>query len=137
MISCPFRCRISLLPSGVQVTLHEDVNPAMWMKFIFICVLSGIGSITRVSWGEARSIPQTWSLCEQCVREATAVARASAAAIGDAFVDTQLRMLADGLPSEVTASMQRDIMEGKPSELEAQVRLSQKGRLFPPLRKST
>ena len=93
----------------------------MWMKYIFICVLSGIGSVTRVSWGEARSIPQTWSVCEQCVREAVAVARAAGVDIDEEGVDKQLQFFASGLPSEVTASMQRDIMEEKPSELEAQV----------------
>ena len=30
------------------------------------------------------------------------------------------RRFVDGLPQEATASMQRDVMEGRPSELEAQ-----------------
>jgi 2-dehydropantoate 2-reductase len=34
-------------------------------------------------------------------------------------VEATLRFV-DGLPEEATASMQRDVMEGRPSELEAQ-----------------
>ncbi len=53
------------------------------------------------------------------MREIVTLARARGVALADESVDRTLAFI-DGLPPEGTASMQRDIVEGRPSELEAQ-----------------
>jgi 2-dehydropantoate 2-reductase len=53
------------------------------------------------------------------LREVLAVARAHGVALPDDVVEETLAF-ADTVPAEGTASMQRDIIAGRPSELEAQ-----------------
>lgn len=94
--------------------------PEMWRKFMLICVLSGMTSITRVTWGELLESPRSWAMCEQCVAEAVAVANAHGQSFDAEFTKAKIQHL-KGLPSDLTASMARDVVAGKPSELEAQV----------------
>ncbi len=104
---------------GVKVTVPPDIRVAMWSKMTFIAAFSAVGAATRAPAGVIRRLPETRRLLEEAMREIVAVARAlgvnlpwNAAREAMAFTD--------GMESHVTASMQRDIMEGQPSELEAQ-----------------
>jgi len=115
--------------AGVEVNLAEDMWPEMWNKFITICVLSGMGSVTRVTWGEIVDSPRTWALCEQCVAEAVAVGNANGMAFDETFTRTAVQRF-KSVPRDLTASMARDVVAGRASELEAQlgalVRLAEK-----------
>jgi len=53
------------------------------------------------------------------LEEVTRIARAGGKDLSDENIARTLALL-DGLPAETTSSMQRDIMAGRPSELEAQ-----------------
>jgi len=70
------------------------------------------------------------------MQEVLAVARARQVALPEEAV-SQTMALVDNLPPDGTASMQRDIMEGRPSELESQngavVRLGREGGVDTPL----
>ncbi len=105
--------------AGVDAEVAPDIHVAMWEKFLFIASLSGLGAVTRSPAGVARSLPATRRLLEQALAEIAAVAKASGVPLP---ADAPARTLAfiDALPAEATASMQRDIMAGRPSELEAQ-----------------
>ena len=58
-------------------------------------------------------------MTEQAMSEILAVARARGVALTEEAVRGAMAYV-DGLPDSGTTSMQRDIMEGKPSELESQ-----------------
>jgi 2-dehydropantoate 2-reductase len=92
----------------------------MWSKFLFIAPSSGIGAITRVPIGVWRSMPETRELAERAVREIIAVAAARGAALPDDAAERTMERY-DGLPPDATTSLQRDMMGGKPSELDAQL----------------
>jgi 2-dehydropantoate 2-reductase len=104
---------------GVTAEALADVRAEMWRKFLFISSVSGLGAVTRAPIGVLRSRPETRELLERAMHEVLAVARAHGVALPD---DTVAETLAftDALPAEGTASMQRDIVAGRPSELEAQ-----------------
>ncbi|MDN3557689.1 2-dehydropantoate 2-reductase [Halomonas maura] len=104
---------------GVSAEMPEDIEVAVWSKFLFICAMSGIGAITRAPLGVTRQLPETRGLIEQILAEIEAVARARGVALPADAVARALAFI-DELPAQSTASMQRDIMEGRPSELEAQ-----------------
>mmetsp|Transcript_35136 Transcript_35136/g.88547 ORF Transcript_35136/g.88547 Transcript_35136/m.88547 type:complete len:318 (+) Transcript_35136:303-1256(+) len=106
--------------ADVKATLSEDMWPEMWRKFMSICVLSGMPGITRGSWGEILDSPQTWAMCERCVAEAVAVANGSGQSFSSEYVQSVIQHL-KSLPRDLTASMARDVVAGKPSELEAQL----------------
>jgi 2-dehydropantoate 2-reductase len=104
---------------GLTVQTPADIQAAMWDKFVFIASISGVGAVTRAPAGVIRSIPETRRLLAAAIEEVVALARARGVPLPG---DQATRTLAfiDGMAPGVTASMQRDIMDGRPSELEAQ-----------------
>jgi 2-dehydropantoate 2-reductase len=108
------------LTRGITVEVPADIRIAMWSKFLFIAALGGVGALTRSPIGIFRSEPQSRRLLRQALEEIHAVAERRQIALPADIVDKTLAYI-DTLPREGTASMQRDIMEGRPSELEAQV----------------
>lgn len=121
---------------GVKVTVPDDIRAAMWGKLTFIAAFSAVGAVTRAPAGVIRGLPETRRLLEQAMHEIVAVAQGLGVNLPDAAVD-QAMAFTDGLEPHVTASMQRDIMEGRPSELEAQtgavVRLGRKAGVPTPV----
>jgi 2-dehydropantoate 2-reductase len=104
---------------GVSVATPEDIQAALWDKFLFIAPLSGVGAVTRATVGVVRGVPETRRMLEAAMGEVFRLARARGVALRDDAVGRTLGYV-DGLPPETTASMQRDILEGRPSELENQ-----------------
>ena len=105
---------------GVTVEVPPDIRAAMWKKFVFIAAVSGVGAVTRAPVGAIRSQPESRRLLQQSLEEIHAVSVASHVALPATTVADILAYI-DTLPPETTASMQRDVMQGRPSELEAQV----------------
>lgn len=106
--------------AGIKTDIPSDIQHSMWTKFLFIAPMSGLGAITRVPVGVWRAMPETRAIAVGAVRELIAVASARGIDLGkDAEERTMARF--DGLAAEATSSLQRDIMQGKPSELEAQL----------------
>jgi 2-dehydropantoate 2-reductase len=105
--------------TGVTVEVPVDIQAAMWGKFAQICAWSGVGAITRAPAGVWRTIPETRQMWQAAIREVIAVAQARDIALSEEIVP-QLTDYVDNLPPQATASMQRDIMEGRPSELRYQ-----------------
>jgi 2-dehydropantoate 2-reductase len=104
---------------GVIPTVHDDIVAAMWMKFAFIAPASGVASVARAPYGVIRSVPQTRAVLEEAIAEVEAVGRARGVSLPD---DLVLRIMAifDALAPNEVPSMQRDLLAGRPSELEAQ-----------------
>ena len=105
--------------AGVKVEVPLDIQAAMLSKFMFISAFSGVGAVTRAPAGVLRSLPETRRMLEDAMREVVAVAHARHIALPEAAIVKQMAFI-DNLPPGGTASMQRDILEGRPSELEAQ-----------------
>jgi 2-dehydropantoate 2-reductase len=104
---------------GVSAYTPEDINVAVWEKFLFIAPFSGLGAVTRMPAGVIRGVSETRELLMTAMQEVWDLARARRIAVGEEAVTRTLRFV-DGLPQDATASMQRDILEGRPSELEYQ-----------------
>jgi 2-dehydropantoate 2-reductase len=105
---------------GVRAEIAPDMRAAIWEKFLFIAAASGIGALTRMPVGIIRSQPETRALLVQALSEIHAVALAQGIRLPADGVEQTLAFV-DALPADGTMSMQRDVMEGRPSELEAQV----------------
>jgi 2-dehydropantoate 2-reductase len=126
----------TLAAAGIKAETPSSIQAAMWEKFVFICSVSGVGAVSRASIGTIRKHPETRSMVEQSMREIVAVAEGHGVVLRPDIVEDRMSFV-DNLPEEGTASMQRDIMEGRPSELEAQngavVRLGQQVGVETPL----
>lgn len=104
---------------GVLVEVPADIKAAMWRKFLLIATWSGVGAVTRAPIGVLRSMPETREMLEQSLQEIYSVALAHHIAL-PADVVSQTLAFIDTFPPHGTASMQRDIMAGRPSELASQ-----------------
>jgi 2-dehydropantoate 2-reductase len=128
--------RQAFVRAGVTVDIPPNIQAALWMKFLFITPCSGIGAMTRAPIGIWRSLPETRQMSAQVVHEVLAVAHAQGIVLPADALHTTMRLL-DSVSPEATVSMQRDIMAGRPSELEAQIgaviRLGQPAGVATPL----
>jgi 2-dehydropantoate 2-reductase len=104
--------------AGVKVEVPSDIHVALWEKFLFVVSFGGVGAVTRAPIGVLRSVPETRRILEQAMYEIFSVARAREIALPEDVIDKTMAFV-DNLPPGGTTSLQRDIMEGKPSELSA------------------
>lgn len=104
---------------GCVVEVPEDIQRAIWQKFVFIASWSGIAAVARVPIGVIRSNAESRALLLEALDEALAVGRARGVNLPDE-VRTATIAFYDSLAKGGTASMQRDVTAGKPSELESQ-----------------
>jgi 2-dehydropantoate 2-reductase len=122
--------------AGVWAETPQDIQAAMWEKFLFIAAISGVGAVTRVPVGEMRSLAGSRRMLEQVMEEIQAVARAKSVRLGEDVVSRTMAFV-DGLPAGSQPSMMRDILDGKPSELEYQngavVRMGQESGIPTPV----
>lgn len=106
--------------AGVKAEIPADIQVAMWNKLIFICTIGGMGAITGAPLGVWRGLPETRQMMKQLLQEIVAVGKRHKVHLDDDVADKVLARI-DGLPASTTPSMQRDILEGRPSELGTQI----------------
>ena len=121
---------------GLTVEVSRNIIPELWKKFMLIAPWGGIGAITRSPIGIFRSLPETRKILIKSIQEVFDVAHANGVKIEEGAVDATIGFI-DQLPPDGTASMQRDIIEGRPSELNEQcgavVRFGKKGGIQTPI----
>lgn len=101
---------------GMRVHVSQNIFTQLWRKFMLIAPWSGMGALTRSPIGVIRSLPETHAMLVDSIREIYEVARAKRVPMEEKAVDDTINFI-DKLPPDGTTSMQRDIMEGRPSEL--------------------
>jgi 2-dehydropantoate 2-reductase len=103
--------------AGIQSEIPTNIQQALWMKFLVVTAFGGVGALARAPIGVLRSLPPTRRLIERCVEETCDLALARRVGLPDDAVAATLDFI-DGLAASSTTSLQRDIADGKPSELE-------------------
>lgn len=130
------RLRQAFERAGVKAEIPPDIQAAMWEKLILIASISGVAAVTRAPLGTVRSLPQTRALLTRAMQEILTLAHARGIAVAPDVVERTLAIF-DRLPADGTASMQRDIQQGRPSELESQngavVRLGRQAGIATPV----
>lgn len=102
--------------AGIDGIYSDNIELDAWRKFLFICVLSGIGALTRQEVGLMRADEGIRPLMEASAREIIQIGQAGGVPLTEAdFVNTFKAI--DKQDYHTTSSMQRDMMEGRPSEL--------------------
>jgi 2-dehydropantoate 2-reductase len=112
------RLRQAFERARVTVEIPLDIRVALWDKFLFVVSWGGMGAVTRAPIGVVRSVPETRQMLEQVMREILAVAQARKIGLLDNAIRRTMTFV-DTLPPSGTTSLQRDIVEGKPSELDS------------------
>jgi 2-dehydropantoate 2-reductase len=130
------RLRAAFERAGVTVEIPSDMRQALWAKFLFVVSLGGVGAVARAPVGVIRAVPETRQMLTRCMQEILAFARARQVPLADTIVADTMAFV-DSLAPDGSTSLQRDIAEGKPSELEAWngavVRLGREARVSTPL----
>jgi 2-dehydropantoate 2-reductase len=104
--------------ADVKVEVPSDIHAALWEKFLLVTSFGGVGALTRAPVGITRALPQTRRLLEQCMHEVLMLARARQVALADSIVADTMKLI-DSLAANGTTSLQRDVAEGRRSELES------------------
>lgn len=105
--------------AGLETTIAPDIHVALWMKFLFIASFSGVGAMANALAGKLRTDPELRAQMLRAMEEIYALAHARGINLPPNAIETVMTGV-HALPEDATSSMQRDIVAGKPSELESQ-----------------
>jgi len=109
-----------LKDTGASVEVVDNIFEILWTKFVFIASVSAMGALTRVTFGEYRSLRESRAVLTDAIGEVAAVARAKGAALAPDIVTKTLSFIDESAPG-IKPSMQRDVEAGRVSELESMV----------------
>lgn len=110
----------ALRAAGAEAEVVADVEAATWEKFLLVEPWGAVAAAARAPVGVVRTVPECRALLERAQGELVALARARGVALPEGAAARALATL-EAIPFEGTASMQRDLGAGVPSELEDQV----------------
>lgn len=97
--------------------ISENIERDIWLKFLFIASISAMGALTRSVLGVMREDPFIRTKIRETAEEILTVGRALGVDLHDDDIDRIFEMIDRG-DYDTTMSLQRDMMEGRPSELE-------------------
>jgi 2-dehydropantoate 2-reductase len=104
--------------AGIRTVVPKDIQVTLWAKFMAVTALGGIGAVTRAPAEVLVRLPETRQLLVSALEEVARLGAARGVALNDEHVRAAMATF-DGLPAGSTMSLQRDIVAGRPSELEA------------------
>ncbi|WP_328997672.1 2-dehydropantoate 2-reductase [Kribbella sp. NBC_00709] len=112
------RLRDAFVAAGLQAVVPEDIWTGLWAKFLSVVPSGGLGTATGAGYGVLRTHPATRELLTAATTEIRDVAVARGIHLAADVVPRTLAWI-DGLPADGTTSLQRDLIAGRPSELDA------------------
>ena len=101
---------------GINAEISDDIRRAIWEKYVFLVGMSGATTSMRRTLGPIRSNPHTRQFLLDLMRETVAVGRAQGVNLPENFADQRMPFI-DGLPADMTASMDHDLQRGRPLEV--------------------
>ena len=104
--------------AGVDAEASPAIRVELWKKLLLVSSWAGLGALARSPMGVVREEPEIRSLIGRSMEEGLAVARATGHDIDLSYKD-EMWAFYRTMPAGATASMQRDIIDGRPSELDA------------------
>lgn len=121
--------------AGIKNKWAENIESEIWKKFLMICS-SALLVVTHTNYGELRSTPETRRLLIELYTEIYQVALAAGIDLPDDIVERTMKAV-DQFPAAANSSLTRDVLEGRPSEIEYQngsvVRLGKKYGVATPI----
>ena len=100
----------------VDGVLSDNIEQAIWHKFIFLTAFSGMTALMRTGIGVIRDDADAFALFRAVMEEARDVALAKGVAFGEDSVAVWLKAI-PGMPYDFRASMLADLEQGRRLEL--------------------
>ena len=101
---------------GIAARLVEHMQAVIWQKFVFICGLSGVTSLTHMPLGEILENPAAHRLMTESLDEVANVAQASGVEFAESPREAALGLMGRIEPS-IRGSMYYDLVASKRLEL--------------------
>jgi 2-dehydropantoate 2-reductase len=104
--------------AGVPCRISDDIEAALWSKFVVNCAGNAVAAIAQTTYGDAAREPHTREVMARLIEETIAVARALGVRLPQTdFVQTGLKFL--DTMGNATSSTAQDIAHGKPTEIDS------------------
>ena len=113
--------RDELSESGIEPLLSDNIRRDALEKFSYVSPIGAAGIYLNATAGDFQKEGEARDLFVEMIREIMALAEKMGCPFEKDYVPVNLKILS-GLGPESTTSMQRDVMEGRPSELDGLVR---------------
>ncbi len=110
-----------LTAAGISATWTEDIAAALWKKLALICSYGGIGATLDANVGQTREDTRARGLVTTAMSEVFSVADAEGVTLTESDFSDDMNIYLNGFSAQTTSSMHRDLLAGRPSELEDQV----------------
>lgn len=104
--------------AGIEAELSSDIDRVLWEKFLFICAVHGVSTLSRSPLGLVLAVPESRELVSGVMREVEAVARCRGVALPGDVLEEAMR-LAEGYGMSFKPSMLRDLEWRRSIEIEA------------------
>ncbi|MEU9633990.1 ketopantoate reductase family protein [Streptomyces tendae] len=102
--------------AGIEAEASDDIERAIWEKFVFLVGLSATTATVRGPIGVVRSNERSRRLLHDVMAETVAVARACGVHLDSDFAEDRLDFC-DTLPEAMTSSLHNDLENGNRLEL--------------------
>ena len=103
---------------GIDAEASPEIKEDLWRKAMLFVPLSACGSVTRTPIGTFREIPETRQILETTILEVVSIGKAQGVNLTEEDYNWAIKTIGSVAPDS-TSSLQRDIIEGRPSELHA------------------
>lgn len=97
--------------ANIQAEIPQDIEKAMWEKFVFLVGVSSATAVSRAPVGTVRSDPDLRWLFEQAMRETWKLARARGVGLAEDYVEQRMKFV-DTLHADMKASLLHDLENG-------------------------
>lgn len=104
--------------AGIEVELSTDIEGVLWSKFLFICAVHGVSTLSRAPLGLALFCSETKALMIGVMREVRQLARAKGVLLDEDVVERSMS-LAESYNKKFKCSMLHDLEWRRPMEIEA------------------
>ena len=102
----------------VEAEASDDIEVALWTKFLFIATMAGVTSLAREFVRDLLPRPEWRKIVRTCLEEIETAGRASGVNLADDVVASTFDYM-DQSRGAMRASMHADLVAGRPLELEA------------------
>lgn len=105
-------------PTGVTCIVEDDIEAAIWKKYIFNCAFNIMTAAYSANVGDLRAKPEYIKDMEALLDEACLIARKKQVDIPDDYTEDRIRFFMNLQSPTGTSSLRRDMDAGRPCELE-------------------
>lgn len=104
--------------TGINCIIEEDIEAAIWKKYVLNCAYNVITAYYNSTTGVLRKDPKIVEEYKKLLEEACLVGRAKGVNIPEDLVEVHYNRFLYKLAEDSTSSLCRDMAAGKPNELE-------------------